>query len=57
MADVERWKEDREQLTPFGKKPVLFVMIPDIEARIALLTGFGNRKSLSQQAGGDQAGG
>ena len=26
---VERWKEYREQLTPLGKKPVLFVMMND----------------------------
>ena len=26
-AGVERWKEYREQLTPLGKKPVLFVMM------------------------------
>ena len=28
-AGVERWKEYREQLTPLGKKPVLFVMMND----------------------------
>ncbi len=28
-AGVERWKEYREQLTPFSKKPVLFVMMND----------------------------
>src|SRR5215204_5616261 len=28
---VERWKEYREQLTPLGKKPVLFVMMNDTE--------------------------
>jgi type III restriction enzyme len=28
-AGVERWKEYREQLRPFGKKPVLFVMMND----------------------------
>jgi type III restriction enzyme len=28
-AGVERWKEYREQLAPFGKKPVLFVMMND----------------------------
>ena len=30
-AGVERWKEYRAQLTPFGKKPVLFVMMNDTE--------------------------
>ena len=30
-AGVERWKEYREQLKPFGKKPVLFVMMNDTE--------------------------
>ncbi len=30
-AGVERWKEYREQLTPLGKKPVLFVMMNDTE--------------------------
>ena len=29
VAGVERWKEYREQLTPLGKKPVLFVMMND----------------------------
>ncbi len=28
-AGVERWKEYREQLSPLGKKPVLFVMMND----------------------------
>jgi type III restriction enzyme len=28
-AGVERWKEYREQLTAFGKKPLLFVMLND----------------------------
>jgi type III restriction enzyme len=28
-AGVERWKEYREQLTPLGKKPILFVMMND----------------------------
>jgi type III restriction enzyme len=28
-AGVERWKEYREQLTPLGKRPVLFVMMND----------------------------
>ena len=28
-AGVERWKEYREQLTPLGKKPLLFVMMND----------------------------
>ncbi len=28
-AGVERWKEYRDQLTPLGKKPVLFVMMND----------------------------
>ena len=28
-AGVERWKEYREQLKKFGKKPVLFVMMND----------------------------
>jgi type III restriction enzyme len=28
-AGVERWKEYRQQLTPLGKKPVLFVMMND----------------------------
>jgi type III restriction enzyme len=28
-AGVERWKEYREQLAPFNKKPVLFVMMND----------------------------
>jgi type III restriction enzyme len=30
-AGVERWKEYREQMKPFGKKPVLFVMMNDTE--------------------------
>jgi type III restriction enzyme len=30
-AGVERWREYREQLKPFGKKPVLFVMMNDTE--------------------------
>jgi len=30
-AGVERWKEYRDQLTPLGKKPVLFVMMNDTE--------------------------
>ncbi len=30
-AGVERWKEYREQLTPLGKKPVLFVMMNDTD--------------------------
>ena len=30
-AGVERWKEYREQLTRFGKKPVLFVMMNDTD--------------------------
>jgi type III restriction enzyme len=30
-AGVERWKEYREQLKVFGKKPVLFVMMNDTE--------------------------
>jgi type III restriction enzyme len=29
VAGVERWKEYRKQLTPLGKKPVLFVMMND----------------------------
>ena len=28
---MERWKEYREQLTPLGKKPVLFVMMNDTD--------------------------
>ena len=28
-AGVERWKEYREQLSPLGKRPVLFVMMND----------------------------
>jgi type III restriction enzyme len=28
-AGVERWREYREQLTPLGKKPILFVMMND----------------------------
>ncbi len=30
-AGVERWKEYREQLSPLGKKPVLFVMMNDTD--------------------------
>ncbi len=30
-AGVERWREYREQLTPLGKKPVLFVMMNDTD--------------------------
>ncbi len=30
-AGVERWKEYRELLTPFGKKPALFVMMNDTD--------------------------
>src|SRR5208282_2773305 len=30
-AGVERWKEYRDQLKTFGKKPVLFVMMNDTE--------------------------
>ena len=30
-AGVERWREYREQLTPLGKKPVLFVMMNSTE--------------------------
>jgi len=30
-AGVERWKEYREQLKPFNKKPVLFVMMNDTD--------------------------
>ncbi len=29
IAGVERWKEYREALEPFGKKPILFVMMND----------------------------
>ncbi len=29
VAAVERWKEYKEQLTPLGKKPLLFVMLND----------------------------
>ena len=31
VAGVERWKEYRDQLKPFRKKPVLFVMMNDTE--------------------------
>jgi type III restriction enzyme len=42
VAGVERWKEYREQLTPLGKKPVLFVMMNDTaQAPMMWATGYG----------------
>lgn len=53
-AGVERWREYQEQLTPLGKKPVLFVMMNDTNAanevgdwlRIKYPAEFGGEKLL-----------
>ena len=51
-AGVERWKEYREQLTPLGKKPVLFVMMNDTAE--ADDVGDWLRKKYPSEFGGDK---
>ncbi|MGH9196507.1 MAG: DEAD/DEAH box helicase, partial [Acidimicrobiia bacterium] len=53
-AGVERWKEYREQLTPLGKKPVLFVMMNDTEE--ADDVGDWLRKKYPSEFGGTERG-
>jgi type III restriction enzyme len=51
-AGVERWKEYRDQLKKFGKKPVLFVMMNDTEE--ADDVGDWLQKKYPSEFGGDQ---
>ena len=50
-AGVERWREYREQLTPMGKKPVLFIMMNTTEE--AEDVGDWLRKTYPSEFGGD----